>query len=68
MKQPVKSEVSNEDIMYLLQKVYEREDVLEKKFNTLEQKVDTLTTSVVNMAGDIKDIHTKMLGLPAFTY
>lgn len=42
MKQPVKSEVSNDDIMYLLQKVYEKEDVLEKKFNKLEGRFDGL--------------------------
>jgi chromosome segregation ATPase len=63
MMQPVKPKASNDDIMYLLQKVYEKEDNLEKRFDGLEtrldgleKKVDVLTTTVVNLAGDIKDI------------
>lgn len=56
IKQSVKSEVGNEDILYPLQRVYEKEDVHKKKFDSLEEKVDTLTTSVANLAGDIKDI------------
>lgn len=63
MKQSAKPQASNDDIMYLLQRVYEKEDNLEKKFDhldkkvdNLEKKVDALTTSVANLAGDVKDI------------
>ncbi len=56
MKQSSKPQASNDDIMYLLQKVYEKADTHEQRLYVVEQKIEELKTSVANLAGDVKDI------------
>lgn len=56
MKQSAKPQATLDDVMFLLQKVYEKADTHEQRLDVVEQKIEELKTSVANLAGDVKDI------------
>lgn len=67
MSQSVKTQASLDDVMYLLEKVYEKEGKLEYKFDSLEKKVDYLKVSVENLKKDVKVLNSDVRELKTIT-